>query len=187
MPQQVTDSYLPYDVNTFIDQLPGYDINPMTVEMLDLSRVINLSGNYYWVGAAFPTIQQGDTFSVEAFATITGSISTPPGSYVMSFTNYSDQTEGIKLKVYDKGTKASIFYGDWAKADIVSSNMEPGLVTGEPFGPNYLISPLIVTPPGVINWEIVNLSAEDAMVQVMMVLAVPVSNRSIGTLDITRG
>jgi hypothetical protein len=197
----------PYSITQFIENLPGYNSNFMTDEMLDLYREIIESGNYYWQGACFPV---GAATRIPVIGTLNGSLQIPAGSYITSMTYYCDpgttQTpvnpEGIKIKLYDKGSKASIFFGDYALDRTVMSNMalrygigtstpptDQGSNVDNPVGPNLLMSPFIVTPPGMINWEIVNLSSDvdGAVVQVMLGVAVPISKGSIGNQQVKRG
>jgi hypothetical protein len=196
----------PYSPLTFIENLPGYNNNWQTDEMLDLMREILESGNYYWIGVNFPT--GGDT-TIPALGTVNGSVQVPAGSYVVSMNYFCDpgtslspiNPGGIKLKLWDKGSKASIFYGDYALDRTVMSNMQleygvgngvgpsdPGSNADTPFGAGLLLSPFIVTPPGVLNWEIVNLdtNANGAVVQVLLSIAVPINANSIGMRKITR-
>ena len=181
----VDDSSIPYDVNTLLNTLSGYDSSQGSSELLDLSRSINESGNYFWTGAVFPAIAQVPVFRVPALNTINGSIQLPPGTFVVSISHKSDMPEGIKFKLYDKGTKASIFYGDYALASLVAGN-EIELPLNEPFGPGYLLSPFIITPPGVLNWELTNLSGESALIQVLCSCAVPINNQSLNTREIKK-
>lgn len=170
-----------YGVNQFRDNLPGYNGNEGLDELLALSREIQLSGNYYWQGVPFPV---GGATSVVGNATVNGTIQVPQGTYVTAITHYmADGASGFKFKLYDKGSKASIFYGDYAKESLASSSMTPdtnpygGVM---PFGPAYLFSPLIITDPGVLGWEVVNLSPNTQTIQVMLSLAVPINTQSIG-------
>ena len=191
----------PYDITTFIQNLPGYNSNWQTDEMLDLMREILESGNYYWAGINFP---KGNATTIPALGTVNGSVQVPAGSYVVAMNYFCDpgtNPGGIKLKLWDKGSKASIFYGDYALDRTVMSNMEleygqgngvgpsdPGSNKDIPFGQGLLLSPFIVTPPGLLNWEIVNLDTNvlGAVVQVMLSVAVPINNNTIGMRQIVR-
>lgn len=181
----------PYDELQLINLLPGYDASQGTDELLDLVRMIQTSGNYFWQGNVFPG---ANDISVAAKATVNGTIQVPPGTYITSIQYYDSDDAGFKFKLYDKGTKASIFYGDYALERTIASNMQLGYGVGHnnpptdagsnldnPFGPGYLMSPFIVTPPGILGWEIVNLSASAATLQVLLCCAVPLTNRSINT------
>lgn len=182
------------DPTDFLNRLASYDQSEGTDTLLDLLREIIYSGNYYWVGASFP---YGTLVNVPANGTVNGSVALPPGTYITSITYYSDANpvagvnpQGFKFVLYDKGTKAPIVYGSYIRERLIGSDMVlqnmSGIVPGEPYGPAYLTSPFIVTPPGVINWEIVNLSPVAAMIQMMLSCAVPISNSSIGTRRIQK-
>ncbi len=172
----------PYSNLQFINNLPAYDASLGTIEMLDLIREIQTSGNYYFQGMPFPVA--GAT-TVPAFGTVNGTFQVPAGTYVTSISHYAGNAEGFKVKLYDKGSKASIFYGDYAKTPIVSSDMVP--TTEGPFGPAYLMSPFIINDPGVLGWEVVNLSSTDQVLQVLLCVAVPINKRSIGANTVSRG
>lgn len=174
----------------FINRLPAYDQSEGTDVLLDLSREIIYSGNYYWVGASFP---YGSLTTIPAFGTSNGAVSLPPGTYITSINYFNDPVvnpEGFKLLMYDKGTRAPIAYGGYIDirtlgSDMVVQNISVPNPTddfgNQVFGSGYLISPLIVTPPGVINWEIVNLSANTVTIQVMLGCAVPIRADTLGT------
>lgn len=177
----------------FLTNLGQYSSCEGTDIMLDLMREIQLSGNYQWYGLVFPG--QGNT-TIGPQQTANGTVQVPAGSYVTGITHFNDpivNPEGYKIKIYDKGTKASIFYGDYALERTISSNMQviygvgdtnpptdPGMNSDDPFGPNLLLSPFIITPPGVLGWEIVNLSVAAAQIQVLLSCAVPINSQSTG-------
>lgn len=177
----------PYGVNQFVDNLPGYNSCQGTDEMLDLMREIQNSGNYYWQGIPFPI---GGATSVVGNATVNGTIQVTQGTYITAITHYmADGDAGFKFKLYDKGSKASIFYGDYCREGLVSSDMVQAVnVYGgvRPFGPAYLMSPFIVTDPGVLGWEVVNLSPTTQTIQVMLSCAVPINRQSIGAKIINK-
>jgi hypothetical protein len=165
----------PYDANQFWDNLGAYNGNTGVDEMLDLVREIQTSDNYFSLLVAFP-----HETTVGALQTMNGSVQIPEGSYITSISQYSDPNtnpEGFNLMLYDKGTKVSIFYGDYCKSNLVAGSM---LVTqsNRPVGPNMLLSPFIITRPGVLGWEIVNRSESDAILQVCLAVAVPVNRRT---------
>ncbi len=185
----------PYGVNQFIDNLQAYNSNQGTDEMLDLIREIQQSGNYYWQGIPLPV---GSATTVSARATVTGSIQVPQGTWVTSITYYSSQEEGFKLKIFDKGSKASIFYGDYACIRNIASSMltsdptlpipsDAGSNSDIPLGPGYLMEPFIINDPGVLGWEVVNQSASSNVIQVMLACAVPINKASIGLRTVDKG
>jgi hypothetical protein len=67
------------------------------------------------------------------------------------------------------------------------SNMQVKYGAGNenpPFGTGYLLSPFIVTPPGILGWELVSndVSGTNQIVQVMLSCAVPINSQSIHTV-----
>ena len=193
----------PYDECQVINNcLQAYNTWPPNDEQLDLLREIQRSGNYYWQGLAIPSAMNR---LVPANGTINGTAILPAGSYITSITSYAAQETqdqrvnpgGFKFKIYDKGTKASIFYGDYALDRIVTSDMQVngiyqfipsdlGSNLDMPFGPAYVMSPFIVTGPGVLGWEIVNLSASANLIQLMLSCAIPINTRSIGNMIVNK-
>lgn len=190
----------PYDRLQFVNSLDIYKTCQGTDEMLDLIREIEFSENYFWQGVAFPNSYN---VLVPAQQTINGSVQIPEGSYVTAINAYVDYTVnplGCKVKIFDKGTKASIFYGDYCLERIIASNMQlrygqgasnppsdQGSNTDNPFGMGYLMNPFIITKPGVLGWEIVNLGTQDCNIQFMLACAVPVTRRTIGTMQVKKG
>lgn len=188
----------PYDNLTFLDKLPGYDSSVGVIEQLDLVRVIQRSGNYYWMGLALPN---GADTLVPGGVSVSGSLQVPAGSYITSIQTYNDfvaNPSGFKLNLYDKGTKANFFYGDYMLDRLAGSNMQlqvgdgqftpsdPGSNLDSPFGPQYRMAPIIVTDPGVIGWEITN-QGNDAQIQVLVCLAVPINQQTIGQRVVNKG
>jgi hypothetical protein len=203
VPQTSIDA--PYDELAFIHNLPVYNTCVGTDEMLDLIREIQTSGNYYWQGVAIPS---SDKTLIPAMQTVNGTVQIPEGSYITAINFFINPEglvipsapEGYKIKIYDKGTKASIFYGDYALARTVGSDMQvqygvgtnnppsdPGSNLDDPFGQGYLMNPFIITNPGVLGWEIVNLSAVDAVIQLMLCVAVPINKRTVGHTTVSKG
>lgn len=188
-----------YDVNQFLNVQDIYNTCEGTIAMLDLARMIQEGGNYYWKGYSFP---EGAAQTIPAQATVSGSIQLPKGTYITAVNCYYDPNtnpEGIKLKLFDKGSKASIFYGDWALDRLVLSNMQiqygvgasnppsdAGMNADNPFGPAYLMNPFIVTDPGIIGWEIVNQSMANMLCQILLCCAIPVNADTIGTRIVRR-
>ena len=179
-----------YDENQFINNLPAYDVNVGTYAMLELIKQIQTSGNYYWQGASFPN---GANTVVPAGVTLNGSIQVPQGTYVTSMQGYlAEGAAGYKLKIFDKGSKASIFYGDYIRNGLVDSSMaqfaNPYGDDILPFGPGYVMSPFIINDPGVLGWEVVNLDLVNPQtIQVMLALAVPINSQSSSHVIVDKG
>jgi hypothetical protein len=64
---------------------------------------------------------------------------------------------------------------------------DPGMNGDDPFGPAYLMSPFIISSPGVLGWELVNLNAVTAVFQVLLSIAVPINKQSIGHRTVSKG
>jgi hypothetical protein len=191
----------PYDgALEFLEKLPGYDSSSGVIEQLELAKQIQQSGKYYWQGIPFPN---QDNWLVAAGDTVSGSIQVPVGSYITSIQVYNDydaNPAGFKLNLFDKGSKAYLYYGDYMLNLLAGSDMQlfagsnesvgpsdPGMNSDIPFGPGYFQGPFIVTNPGIIGWELVNAGVSDAIMQVLMCLAVPINPVSIGQRRISRG
>ena len=74
---------LPYDLNTYLDNLGAYSLTEASFETLELARQITESGQYYFLGVPFPGISDAVIAGRDTF---TGNITVPPLSYVMSIT-----------------------------------------------------------------------------------------------------
>jgi hypothetical protein len=176
-------------LQTIQNQSP-YDCSEGLDKLLDLARTIQDSGNYYWQGISFP---DSSDLVILPGQTKNGTIQVTPGTYIVALNYFAANVvtfangAGVKVKLYDKGTKASIFYGDgdFSLDRVSMSNMQVKYGAGNtdiPFGQGYLMSPFIVTPPGIIGWELVSLdtTGTNQIVQVMMSSAVPINKQSIG-------
>lgn len=177
----------------FLNQLPAYNCNQGVDTMLDLSRHVQQSGNYYYEGLVFPNVKMTPT--VPGLGTINGVVVIPAGSYVTAISGicytvegdvFSLTNAGFNLKLYDKGSKASVFYGDYAQKDTVAGGFQTP-VQDTPLGPFLLKEPLIITGPGVLGWEIVNRNALPCMLQVLIDCAVPINSRSIQQTVVSKG
>lgn len=196
--QATPNIYEGNDACSFMDKLPGYDSNFMVTELLEQARQLTLSNNYYWVGLSFP---QAPYDVVAAGQTVSGTVSIPPGTYITAINAYGNSggyiipnVYAFKFSLYDKGTKAPIVYGDYTISSTITSDMAiqvstlgDGVYTpDQPFGPAYLLSPFIVTPPGVIAWNIVSYLQSQLNVQMLLCCAVPINQQSLNTRKIVK-
>lgn len=188
-----------YDSLNFLETLPGYDSSTGVIDQLDIVKEIQASGNYYFMGYVFPS---PDAINIPALGDVTGSMQLIPGTFVLAVNYYADYNAsplGVMLNLWDKGSNSSLFYGDYALDRIVASNMQlqvgqgasnppsdPGSNADNPFGSGYQLSPFLVTPPGVITWEVVNLGTQ-RNIQAMLSCAVPINNRSVGHMIVDKG
>lgn len=165
----------------YLDYLPAYNLSAGLDRLLEVSRVILEDGGYQWRGYAFPL---GADILIGARATFTGNIPIIPNSYLISITGYSSQALGFNVRIFDKGARADIIERQFDYGLDLASNMEDQFtpaVTPEdaPFGPNYMLSPLIFLPPGSLQIEIVNLAAAAANIQILLGMAVPITSRAL--------
>jgi hypothetical protein len=174
----------------YLQNLPAYNCNQGVDSLLDLLREIQESGNYYYQGLVFPDVIATNP-TVPGGGTINGVAVISPGTYItgisgiMYNSNNTLGNAGFNLKIYDKATKSSIFYGDYAQHLTVSGHFTQ--TQDDPSGPALLQAPFILTGPGVIGWEIVNRSASECMIQVLVDCAVPITNRSVLNTVVGKG
>ena len=175
----------PYSENQIWDNLDVYATCQGTQEMLDLVHVIQTSDNYFCQLVGFP-----HDIGFVGYQAANGSENLPEGTYITGMSSYSDQPEGFNVMIYDKGTKASIFYGDYIRNTLVASVMDQDPVFShfhKVYGLNMLMSPFIITKPGVLGWEIVNRSANNANIQMCLMCAVPVNQRTSSQVVVDKG
>lgn len=172
-------------LTAYIDSLPAYNLGANVDRMLDLSRLVIDADNYYWSGVAFPS---RDNTLIAGGATYAANVAIQPYSFITSLTVFSDQAPGFKLRIYEKGSKSDIFGGQFCFHDICGSVMEAGFPgatpVDTPFGPHFLLSPLIVLPPGSLQIEITNLAPDTATIQILLSCAIPVTDKSLNIVDI---
>jgi hypothetical protein len=176
--------------NEWLNNLPAYNCNHGVDTMLDLMREIQESGNYYYQGLAFPNLTMQPT--VPALGTINGVVVISAGSYVtgisgiaQSGADTTDLNDGFNLRLYDKGSKADVFYPGYAQNKTVSGFF--GTTENIPTGSFLLKEPFIITGPGVLGWEIVNRSSTALRIQVLIDCAVPINAKSIHNLVVSKG
>lgn len=174
----VNDPNAGYEKLRYLDTLPAYDLNENIAGMLDLSRAVELSEEYYWLGKPTPT--SGLT-TIEGRGTLEDHITVDPGSLVMAISGFSSQPQGYQIQLYDEGARQFIFGRTFCKSQLADGAMNGD----EPFGPYYLLSPWFVLEPGQIKVQITNLSSNSAIIQSLLALVVPISRRSYNQM-ITR-
>lgn len=184
----------PYDVTAQLNSLPLYDTCEGNDSQLDLARELILSNNYYYQGVPVPVIPDGQLFSIDSYATFSGTITVPAYSFLVSLTHYTNQPEGFKISVYDKGAKTNLFYNGYAQDITASSPMGvTGPVVGtssqvkeiqQALGPRFITSPMIVLPPGTLQIEIVNLSPNQNLCQVLFNFAIPFGGKATNIVSV---
>lgn len=164
-----------------LDTLPAYDLNDGTSSMLDLARQVIDSEEYFFQGYCWP--QSGDS-QVASLANFEGQISIPWGSYIMSISAFTDQTDaGFDFQIYDQGAKHSLFGRTFGHNFNVGNF---GFAQNIPTGPTWMLEPYIVLKPGQFQMQLTNLSANTANVQVYLSCAVPISRETLNVNTMKR-
>jgi hypothetical protein len=174
LPDLTVRPIFPSYLSNWLDHLGAYDTWEGQDEALDMMRILYESDAYY------PYM----VLNFNAGETQTGSFQVPSGSwfvsagcYVNEGTNVVSKTgAGAKVRVYDKATQSDLFYQQFAMGKCVfddGDNRSPTTMDS-PFGPYLVRSPFIISSPGVIQWEITNIDANNAAtIQVLLSFAVP--------------
>lgn len=175
---------LPVELTDYLNSSPLYASESGDIQ-LELANKVYNSGDYFYQGIAAPIGSRAD-LTLGARDSYEAALTIPEGSYLVSITAYSEQEAGFKFSMFDKGAKTYMIekqLGYWrTQAGVMIAEAS----NGNGLGPYWLESPLIVMPPGALQIQITNLSANANMLQVMMGFAVPVSRRNLA-LEIVRG
>lgn len=196
--QSVPDSSVrpifPSYLSNWLDNLGAYDLWPEEDwDPLELMRLIYESDAYFPYMVPFPTnivgsgsgTGSGNVLNFNAGETQTGAIQISPGSYLVSAGCYVSEGQGeeapnafpgAKIRIYDKATQSDLFYATYGYGASVFSDGSGGgaLTPNVPFGPHLFESPLVISSPGILQWEITNLDPNNAAtIQVLLSFAVP--------------
>ncbi len=168
----------------YLDNLPAYNLNEGVVSLLDITRMFFDSENYMCSLVASP---KGADVNIGPRLTFVENIPLEPFTYIVSLTVFSDQPEGFKLRIYDKGARADIIERQFIFHNIMGSIMEMQFSPAPtpvdvPFGQHFFQSPIVVMPPGSLQVEITNLSPATAIIQIVLGCAVPVTDRSLNNV-----
>lgn len=192
LPDLTVRPIFPSYLSNWLDHLGAYDTWEGQDEALDMMRILYESDAYYPYMVPFPSnivgsgggTGPGNVLNFNAGETQTGSFQVLPGSwfvsagcYVNENTNEVNKTgTGAKVRIYDKATQSDLFYQQFAMGKCVfddGDNRSPAIMDS-PFGPYLVRSPFIISSPGVIQWEITNIDANNAAtIQVLLSFAVP--------------
>lgn len=194
------EGFEPFDNNSWLNSLGAYNLNEKVDTLLDLARTIETEGGYFYQGIPFPTKTNDVNVSGQAIipagVTFGGAISVQAGSILTSITSYSDQNEGFKFRIYDKGAKKDFFAGTVfgfrriAAVSLVGdpTTQLPDLNSTQPFGPAMQFNPFIILPPGSLQIEITNLSqTNDALIQMLLNFAVPLTREATNEVIVEKG
>lgn len=191
---------MPYDLNTFLDNLGAYSVSEASFETLETARQITESGQYYFLGVPFPG--RGNTV-IAGRDTFTGNITVPPLSYLICLTGdtfYNTDVngenpkgtrakEGFQLRIYDKGGKIDTFLtttfgNNNPSVGLMANYANPNSPNNNPVGPFFPPSPMVILNPGSLQLSITNLATTDCYIQVLLQLAVPINRQSANEMII---
>lgn len=177
----------------YINNVPVYTANRGVSSLLDLPRKFVDSGEYFFLGIAFPPAIS--TF-VLARDTFSGVITVPPLSYILSLSgdtyvdvpHQPDDGFGFMVRIYDKGAKMeSIINAQFIRGSLIALNERPTGAEGQK-GPYWLQDPFVLLKPGTLQMEITNLSqTQDKHIQMLLGLAVPANTKSVNEVIIENG
>lgn len=188
-----------YDLNTYTDNLGAYTVDEGAIDTLELARQLIESGKYYHLGVPFPGIS---SINFAAQDTLTGNITVPPLSYLVSITGdifYSSggskgtrANEGFQFRIYDKGAKMDTFLTTYfgsskPNAGLMIHRSAPNSSSDHPVGPYFLKSPMVVLAPGALQISVTNLATQPCWIQLLFQFAVPVSRLSANEMLIKGG
>ena len=183
---------IPYNLNTFLDNLGAYSLTPDLYESLQMCREMTASGKYFFQGVPFPT---GQNTYIDGYDTYSGNLTVPPLAFLIAIAGDCFYTagelkglrslEGFKFRLYDKGamldTVINSLYAqnlpNMGNMSVIGNMGSPG-PTNTPVGPMFLEAPLVILHPGSLQIELTNLSATNCYVQLLMHLCVPINRQS---------
>jgi hypothetical protein len=189
LPDSTVRPIVPTYLSAWLDELSAYTTNEGTDEFLDLMRLLWESDNYYPYLVCFPNnivgtgggTGSGNILNFNPGETQTGAFQLPVGSYCVSASCYSNESNnittptgpGAKIRIYDKATQCDLFYQQFANGLDVFGNLG-AIKVDVPGGPHLVVDPLVISPPGTIQWEITNLDPNNgATIQVLLSFACP--------------
>ena len=186
---------LPYDLNTFLDNLGVYSLTEESSKILDIARELTLSKKYYFLGVPYPVSH--DVF-FDNRATFSGNITIPALSYLLAIsgdsffsTNQGEEVSdkltrnnfGFKFRMYDKGGKIDTvintqFAGNTTNLGVMANLAAPNTQNDVPIGPLFLNTPMVILEPGSLQIEITNLANRPCYIQILLQLCVPINRTS---------
>jgi hypothetical protein len=196
--------HLPYDENTFLDNITQYNLSAEGSMRLELMRQIQLTQEYYFMGVPFPGLKDiyiaaGDTFQ--------GNIIVPPMSYLLALMGFAfytegpeqgqESAEGFQLRIYDKGARMDTSINtQFMFGTTVAGQDEPigwsgipgtrELIYTFPYGPQIPDTPMVVLAPGQLQIEVTNRSLLAVAAQTLFHFAVP-ATRSATNETLVKG
>jgi hypothetical protein len=165
-----------YSSIDWLQSLPAYNQSAGPDSLLDLARLLQESGAFYWKGWCLPT---GTDTTFAALTSFETSLQVEPGSLLIHVGGFSDNAAGFKLQIFERGAKQYLFHRTFCFNTLVAPDMRDPTGTSLPFGPFFLSSPVAILHPGELTLEITNLATVQATIQVLLGIAVLISDLSV--------
>lgn len=173
---------LPFDVDAAIMSLPVYCGSPYQASVISYATRFLYEDYHFTVRACPSTLQQGGSNTILAMQSFEDNINVPAGSFLVAVAGKTNQTDAaFRTRWYDAGAQDYISDG-FVHSNCCTGRFVPDAVpldgstlTGSK---NLFIlpSPLSITAPGQLNVQIVNLSANTAIIDMAFFFAVPNGN-----------
>ena len=188
-PSSYTDSEL-----GFLDNLPAYNVYAGVDRLLDVSREVVTSHEYYPLIVPWP---QAQNINIPARGQLSGALIIPKDSILVAITGWSDNGVSpnvtgnqFMLRVFDNVTGNDVFNGTWGWGVNVSPPMEgdlPSSPTPTVFGPYYLSDPYIVLGENSLQATVLNAIGLASNIQVAFHFVVPFKKTLQRTMAVVEG
>lgn len=163
-------SVVQYPPDYYLENLQAYNCHAGVDKLIEFARMLVAAGqDYLYRGMVFPLGSEAPT--VAAGKTIEGTISIPAGSFLYSHGGYSNQNEGFKYSLFDKGSKTYLVDKEFVHSGLDATDSQPDVDVAS--SNIFHISPFVITAPGLLQVQITNLSGVDAVIQLFLEFAVP--------------
>lgn len=173
----------PFDIAAAVESLPVFCGNAQQASVIAYGSRFLYEDYHFTVRACPSTQQQGGSNTILAGQSFEDQISVPAGSFLIQVAGHTDQTDAsFRTLWYDAGAQDYISQG-FVHANLITGQFTPstapinGFQDGATLQGNQnlfiLPSPLSITTPGQLNVQIVNLSANTAIIDMAFFFAVP--------------
>lgn len=173
----------PFDTAAAPESLAVFCGSPQQATVISYATRFLLENYHFAVRACPSTQQQGGSNTILANQSFEDQISIPAGSFLTMVAGHTDQTDaGFRTRWYDAGAQQYVSDG-FIHQNMCSGQFTPFVGNGSGFvdggslngSKNLFIlpAPLSITSPGQLNVQIVNLSANTAVIDMAFFFACP--------------